>query len=113
MQKRRDLFQYIRSKKYNIACLQDVHIDRKMYSYVKSEWGYNIVLSAKEGTNASRGVMILINNNFACDTGQILTDPDGNFIIMELTILTKKITLVSIYGPNEDKPNFYKTSSKR
>ena len=42
MQKRRDLFQYIRSKKYNIACLQDVHTHRKMYSYVKSEWGYNI-----------------------------------------------------------------------
>ena len=58
MQKRRDLFQYIRSKKYKIACLQDVHIDRKLYSYVKSEWGYNIVLSAKEGANASRGVMI-------------------------------------------------------
>ena len=35
--------------------------------------------------------MILINNNFACDTGQILTDPDGNFIIMELAILTKKL----------------------
>ena len=91
MQKRRDLFQYIWSKKYNMACFQDDHIDRKMYSYVKSEWEYNIVLSAKEGTNASRGVMILINNNFACDTGQILTDPHGNFIILELTIRTKQI----------------------
>ena len=88
MQKRRDLFQYIRSKTYNIACLQDVHIDRKMYSYVKSERGYNILLSAKEDPNASRCVIILINNNFACDTGQILTNPDGNSIIMELTILT-------------------------
>ena len=100
MQKRRDLFQYIRSKKYNIACLQDVHIDRNMYSYVKAEWGYNIILSAKEGTNASRGVMILINNNFSCDVGQIITDPDGNFVIMELKVLDKKITLASIYGPN-------------
>ena len=41
-----------------IACLQNVLIDRQIYSYVKSESGYNIVLSAKEGTNASRGVMI-------------------------------------------------------
>ena len=57
--------------------------------------------------------MILINNNLACDTGQILTDPDGNFIIMELTTLTKKITLVSIYGPNEDKPNFYKNLKQK
>ena len=42
-----------------------------------------------------------------------MTDPDGNFIIMELTILAKKITLVSIYGPNEDKPNFYKNLKQK
>ena len=48
MQKRRDIFQYIRTRKHNIACLQDVHIDRDMLSYIKSEWGYNLVLSAKE-----------------------------------------------------------------
>ena len=32
---------------------------------------------------------------------------------MELTILTKKITLVSIYRPNEDKPNFYKNLKQK
>ena len=37
MQKTRDLFKYIRTRKYNIACLQDVHIDIDMLSYVKSE----------------------------------------------------------------------------
>ena len=47
MQKRRDLFQYIRSKKYYIACLQDVHIDKNMYSYVKAEWGQSC-LECKE-----------------------------------------------------------------
>ena len=108
MQKRRDLFHYIRSKKFNIACLQDVHIDRNMYSYIKAEWGYNIILSAKEGINASRGVMILINNNFSCDIGQISTDPDGNFVIVELKIMEEIITLASIYGPNDDKPKFYR-----
>ena len=77
MQKRRDLFQYIRSKKYNIACLQDVHIDNNMFSHVKAEWGYNLVLSAKPCINASRGVMILINNNFPCDIEQIFTDKEA------------------------------------
>lgn len=37
-------------KKYNIACLQDVHTDRSMHSYVKVEWSYNLVLSAKGQT---------------------------------------------------------------
>ena len=43
MQKRRNLFKYIQSKKYNIACLPDVHIDRKMYSNVHSKGAYNSV----------------------------------------------------------------------
>ena len=55
MQKSRDLFQYIRSKKYNITCLPDVHIKNNMFSHVKAEWGYNLVLSAKPSINASRG----------------------------------------------------------
>ena len=67
MQKRGDLFQYIRLKKYNIACLQDVHIDNNMFLHIKAEWGYNLVLSAKPGINVSRGVVILINNIFQCD----------------------------------------------
>ena len=61
-----------------------------MYSYVKAELGYNLVLSAKNGVNASRGVMILMNNNFPCDIGPILADPEGNFVIMELRLHTKK-----------------------
>ena len=70
--------------------MQDVHIDNNMFSHVKAEWGYNLVLSAKPGINASRGVMILINNNFPCDIGQILTDKEGNFVLLELKVQGKK-----------------------
>ena len=84
-------------KKFNKACLQDVHIDRNMYSYVKAKWGYNIILSAKEGINASRGVRILINNNFFCDIGRFSTDPDGNFVIVELKLIDETITVASTY----------------
>ena len=38
---------------------------------------------------------------------RIKKDPNGNFIFIELNISGKKITLVNIYGPNEDKPDFY------
>ena len=34
----RHLFHYIRSKKYDIACLQDVHIDNNMFSHDITEW---------------------------------------------------------------------------
>ena len=51
--------------------------------------------------------MVLMNNTFEYDLGRIKKDPNGNFIIIELNISGKKITLVNIYGPNEDKPDFY------
>ena len=45
MQKRRDLFHFVKSKKYNIICLQDIHLERKIEPYVKSEWGYQVYMS--------------------------------------------------------------------
>ena len=81
--KRRDLFQYVRSKKFDIICLQETHINPKLDSFIKSEWGFEANFSSY--TTNSRGVMVLINNN----------------------IEGKQITLVNLYGPNDDKPEFY------
>ena len=76
-----------------------------MESYVKNEWGYKIFMAGL--TSNKRGVMILLNNNFQHDIGRIVTDPNGIFLILEITIKGKKFTLVIIYGPNEDRPQFY------
>ena len=76
-----------------------------MESYVKNEWGYKIFMAGL--TSNKRGVMVLLNNNFQHDIGRIVTDRNGNFWILEITIKGKKIALVNIYGPNEDRPQFY------
>lgn len=104
-QKRRDLFHYVKSKNYNIVCLQDVHIQRSMESYVKAEWGFDAYFSSFSSNK--RGVMVLINSNFDQKVENIKTDPSGNFIILDMVIQGKKITLVNLYGPNEDNPQFY------
>ena len=102
--KRRDVFQYIRKKKYNIACLQDIHVSMKMETYVKAEWGQNAFFSTY--TSNSRGICILFDK---CDfkVHRIKSDVSGNYIILDLTIQDKRVTLVSIYGPNSDQPSFY------
>ena len=51
-----------------------------------------------------RGIILLINNTFEYEIGRIKKDQNGNCIILELTISGKRITLVNLYGPNEDKP---------
>ena len=80
-------------------------MENKIESYVKNEWGYKIFMAGL--TSNKRGVMILLNNNFQHDIGRIVTGPNGNFLILEITIKGKKFTLVNIYGPNEDRPQFY------
>ena len=75
-----------------------------METYVKHEWGYNLHMSSYSGN--SREVIILINNTFEYETGRVIKDQNGNSIAVELTIADKKLTLVNLYGPNEDKPQF-------
>ena len=99
------MFQHLRQKKYSIICLQDVHLENKMESYITSEWGFKVYLAGFKSNK--RGVMILLNNNFEQEVYRVLKDPNGNYIILEIKIKDQMITLVNLYGPNEDRPIFY------
>ena len=105
--KRQGLFHHVRSKQYNIICLQDVHINSKLENCVKSEWGYEIFFSSY--TLNSRGVMVLLNNNFEQKVERVKTDKNGNFIILDIVVQGKRMTIANVYGPNQDTANFYNT----
>ena len=82
-----------------------------MEPYVRSEWGYQVYISPFRSNR--RGVMILLNNNFEQQVESIKTNPNGNYIILNMTIQGKKVTLVNIYGPNEDNPQFYRNLKEK
>ena len=96
--KRRDVLKYIRKKKFSIYCLQDVHWGKKWENMVRSEWGYETFVAGN--TTNSRGVAILMNNNFDFKIRNVQRDKDGNWIILDIAIFC-------LYGPNDDQPNFY------
>ena len=56
--------------------------------------------------------MILIDYNFPCDIEHISTKQEGNFVLLKFSF-RGKITLASIYGPNEDRPQFYKNLKQK
>ena len=96
---------------FSIYCLQDTHLLTKDYKYIRAQWGYDIYISG--GTSDSRGVAILFNNNFEYKVLKERAGGEGNYLIMELEIAKKiKITLINIYGPNQDKPDFYNNLAK-
>jgi len=57
--------------------------------------------------SSKAGVAILFNNNFSFQISRTYTDPEGRFIICALNTNGKFITLVNIYAPNEDDPNYF------
>ena len=73
-QKRRAVFRHVRSKKYNIVCLQDTHIQSQQESFIKAEWGNDDVYFSCYNSS-SRGVMILLNNNFEHKVEKVNSDP--------------------------------------
>ena len=86
-QKRKDVFHYLRNKKYSIYFLQDTHFEPKIEIFISAEWGYESYFSSYSSN--SRGVAILFNNNFEFKVKDIHKGDRGNCII--LTIRIKKI----------------------
>ena len=75
-QKRRDVFHYLREKRFSICFLQDTHITEKLTRYVTAEWGYKAYFSTY--TSQSRGVAILFNNSFEFKILKVIKGEDGN-----------------------------------
>ena len=57
--------------------------------------------------------MILINNDFDQNVKTIKTDNNGNFMMLDMFIDDKEITLVNIYGPNNDNLQFYENLKQK
>ena len=104
--KRRDVFQYLKQKKFSVYFLQDTHFEKKIEKQIRAEWGYDCYFSSYN--SQSRGVGIMFNNIFDFKVNEVITDETGNFLIINITTMNKKITLVNVYGPNRDNPDFYK-----
>ena len=50
---------------------------------------------------------MLFKSSFVFHINQEIIDERGNFIILDINIQDYRITLVAIYGPNEDNPDFF------
>ena len=60
--KRKDVFHYLREKKFDIYFLQDTHFEKKIEKQIRAEWGYESFFASFN--SQSRGVAVLLNNTF-------------------------------------------------
>ena len=103
--KRKDVLNFLKQKKYSIYCIQDTHFTEKEEQYIRTQWGYEIILNCF--SSQSRGTAILFNNNFEYKINKLIKDTQGNKIIIEIEMHEKKFSLINIYGPNTDTPDFF------
>ena len=57
--------------------------------------------------------MVLMNINFEQQVKRIKTDKNGNYIILDMVAQDKEFTLVNLYGPKNDNPQFYENLTKK
>ena len=82
LQKRRDVLMYFKETNANIVCLQDTHWVEKDMIKVKEIWGHECFISGVK-TN-SRGVAILLKNNFEYKINTSIRDKEGNFVCINI-----------------------------
>ena len=108
--KRHDVFDYLKSLKYDIYCVQDIHCSESQQVLFKRDWGGDMFIS--HGTTNSRGVAIMFSNNFECEVKEVKRSTNGNFIGLKIKTMDTDICLLTLYGPNTDEPDFYNEISE-
>ena len=103
--KRRDVLNYLRMKKFSIICIQDTHFTPQMLPQIQMEWGYKSFHSTFRSN--ARGTSIFIMNTFEFKLNNCISDPNGNYLILDIIVEEQRILLVSIYAPNKDTPAFF------
>lgn len=104
-EKRKDVLNFLKQKQFSIYFLQDTHFTKKEENYIRSQWGFDCYFSSY--SSEARGVAIMLNNNFEFTLHEKVEDTEGNKLILDITINKKRMTLINIYGPNKDSPDFF------
>ena len=106
-EKKKDVFNWLRQKKLDIYCLQEAHIQnsKREQARWKSQWGYEAFFSSLD--SKSCGVIILFNNTFEYVLHNAISDQQGRYIVLHISIFQQRCTLVTLYGPNTDSPEFF------
>ena len=107
IKKQIDVFQYIKKKNFDICCLQDTHFTESQEIYIRNRWDGNCYFSPAAQANA-RGVAIFFAKNVDYKIHTVKQDTEGNYLILDLSIFNKRLTLATVYGPNKDNPIFFR-----
>ena len=97
---------FLKTKYYNIVCLQETHSTKKVEKVWKSQWGSQVLYS--HGTSNSRGCMILIKKGLKTKIHNLGADKEGRYILVDRSVKDYRFCLCNVYAPNADDVDFFR-----
>uniref|UniRef100_A0A3B1JFC8 Reverse transcriptase domain-containing protein n=1 Tax=Astyanax mexicanus TaxID=7994 RepID=A0A3B1JFC8_ASTMX len=108
--KRSKVFSHLNSLHADIMFLQETHIKHSDAHKLRCKWigqMYHSTFLTK-----ARGVSILIRKNIPFEHLLTKKDPNGRYLIVTGTILSRHVTFLNLYAPNFDDPSFFRSVFK-
>ena len=104
--KRKDVFNFLKNKNASIYSVQDTNFTDEEMKTIYIDFGFTYYFNNND--SRSRGVATFISKNIDFNLSTEYADKGGNLLILDCRIDNKSLTLVNIYGPNKDTPDFYR-----
>jgi exonuclease III len=101
IRKRNSIFNFVRTNYDGIIYLQETHSTEKNELKWKTEWGGQVYFS--HGTSGSKGVAILFSKKIKPIINEIIADPKGRYLILNITLNDENYILFNHYAPTKDK----------
>ena len=98
--KRKVVFSWCQRQKPDICFLQETHSTPKTENEWNEEWGNKIIFS--HGKSNARGTCILFKKSLDVVIQKQITDSNGRFILLFVTMNDIPYVLVNIYAPNNE-----------
>ena len=104
--KRSKVLNHLQSLNTKIAFLQETHL--RPADHLKLRRGWVGQLYHSSFSSKARGAAILIHKSVPFSVSQVISDPNGRFIIITGKMCGNSLILANVYGPDWDDDNFFK-----
>ena len=103
--KKNRVFNYLLQIKPDICLLQETHLEKEDLNHFQPKEYNNIYSSTLNSKQC--GVSILIHNKLLYNHLSTIIDSGGRFVIINGNLANHNLTIINIYGPNNDNPSFF------
>ena len=80
--KRNDVFDFLHKQSTNVFLLQETYWKTEAENVVRSQWGFDCLVAGPDC--GSKGVAVLLKNNFEYKIHNILKDDEGRYILIDM-----------------------------